>query len=139
MTENNVSLPNQKEEDLLGRVPFASQLAAAILNAKTPGAFTIGICGGHGSGKSSMLKMIAAKVAEAMPEQQDEAGVVMRFRPWNAGNFEQMTSAFFAQLSEHISTSTEDEELLRIGQKMERYSSGLSMLKLVPGDRKSVV
>ena len=133
MTENNVSLPNQKEEDLLGRVPFASQLAAAILNAKTPGAFTIGICGGHGSGKSSMLKMIAAKVAEAMPEQQDGAGVVMRFRPWNAGNFEQMTSAFFAQLSEHISTSTEDEELLRIGQKMERYSSGLSMLKLVPG------
>ena len=50
---------NLDKNDLLGAKPYAETLSEIISNSKTP--FTIGLFGGWGVGKSSIIKTIKDK------------------------------------------------------------------------------
>lgn len=72
------------EQDLLGRRDMARNLASLIVNARAGSSFRLGIYGGWGEGKTSILRMMAA----ALKEHAIESAFVL---PWMSPNSDQLT------------------------------------------------
>ena len=121
------------EEDLLGRSSFARQLADSILSIDLTDSFAIGICGKWGTGKTSVLNMMQKEIdSKGKNEDGSPKAIVMRFEPWNFSTCDQLLAQFFAQMIETVSIDVADESLRKVGTALERYSSGLDLLSLVP-------
>lgn len=56
ISDRPVEIP---DEDVLGRSPFARNIVDQILNTPDKGSLRIGIYGGWGEGKTSILRLIA--------------------------------------------------------------------------------
>jgi predicted KAP-like P-loop ATPase len=56
ISDRPVEIP---EEDILGRSPFAKSIADQIIHTPDKGSLRIGIYGGWGEGKTSILRLIA--------------------------------------------------------------------------------
>ena len=63
---------DQFEEDLLGRAPFARQLADSILSIDLTDSFAVGIYGKWGTGKTSVLNMMQKEIES---KAQNEDGI----------------------------------------------------------------
>ena len=75
---------NLNENDLLGAKPYAETLYEIIAHSKTP--FTIGLFGGWGVGKSSIIKTLEDKFNEnTKPEV-----AVFKYDAWNYFNEKQI-------------------------------------------------
>ena len=61
---------DQFEEDLLGRAPFARQLADSILSIDLTDSFAVGIYGKWGTGKTSVLNMMQKEI-ESKAQNED--------------------------------------------------------------------
>jgi len=111
-----------KEQDILGRARFATELAASISKSELSAGFAIGLYGEWGSGKTSVLNMVEEAIRE-----QDGDSVIVRFNPWLCSNAMQMIEQFFILLSEEIETVT------NIKDKITKYSKKyLQLVNLVP-------
>ena len=69
--------PASRDEDLLGRWPFAEKVARLAADAPDDWAVRIGIYGGWGDGKTTVLKMV-----KTIGEEQGQ--LVVEFNPWAA-------------------------------------------------------
>jgi predicted KAP-like P-loop ATPase len=71
-------------EDRLGRSDFAAALTEAIATVSGRDSFVIGIHGKWGTGKSSVLNLIAETI-DRRNKAAAEGGIlyVLRFNPWN--------------------------------------------------------
>jgi predicted KAP-like P-loop ATPase len=114
------------EEDRLGRAPFAKAMAAQILEAPALDSYVVAIMGPWGSGKTSIVNMIAEEV-----KLRSDA-VVMRFNPWIFSGTEQLVGFFFRELGAQFSELRSDR-LSAIGASLKRYA-GLfgSVVRFVP-------
>ena len=112
-------------EDLLGRAPYANAIAREILSAPKGEGFVVGLLGPWGSGKSSLLNLMARRL---------EAGgsVVVRFNPWLFSGTEQLIHIFFNELSAQLKLKR-DSSLKEIGTSLKQYGDLLSPLKYIPG------
>jgi pantothenate kinase-related protein Tda10 len=54
---------NPRQTDILGFAPIADTLYSVILD--TPAPFTIGLFGGWGSGKTTLMHMVRKRLADA--------------------------------------------------------------------------
>lgn len=129
-------------DDVLGREPFA-RLVAVQLRA-SPGSMVFGLIGSWGSGKTSVVNMVAeilnetdsaedtqtTETSSPSPET-DESTVILRFDPGLFSGTEQLVEHFFEELGAQF-VETEDSRLQSIGKLMSDYGPMLGSLRFLP-------
>jgi hypothetical protein len=116
-----------KKEDRLNRAPFAEALAEQIANSPGYGGVVFGLLGDFGSGKTSILNMVAETLKEDFGDP-----VVLWFNPWLFSGTEQLVGHFFEELAAQLLEEPNDR-LRRIGEALEQYGKLLGPLRYVPG------
>ena len=86
-----------RESDRLGRRAFAESIATHILDVSIDHGFTVAVTGEWGSGKTSVLNMVAETLKE-----RDGAVAVLSFNPWLFGGPTELVSRFFNELSAQL-------------------------------------
>lgn len=116
-----------RAEDTLGRVAFADALARQVAGADPAEEVVFGLVGPYGSGKTSLLNMLAEALGE------DHAGVVvLRFTPWMFTGTEHLVGVLFEELGAQL-LERPDDRLKRVGKALEAYGGVLGVLRVVPG------
>lgn len=102
MDNSNLSLATDtpikaREQDLIGRTPFAERLADILKSAAGPESLVIGLYGPWGSGKTSVINLV--ENALSRKDDDGKAGVsVVRFEPWNYLTAEQLLAQFLKEV-----------------------------------------
>lgn len=102
MDNSNLSLTTDtpikaREQDLIGRIPFAERLADILKSAAGPESLVIGLYGPWGSGKTSVINLV--ENALSRKDDDGKAGVsVVRFEPWNYLTAEQLLAQFLKEV-----------------------------------------
>lgn len=87
------------DEDKYGRKAIASSILDVVNNITCDESFVIGISGGWGSGKTSVLNLV---IEELGADDCADAVEVIRFNPWMASSQEQIIRLFFEELVQCI-------------------------------------
>jgi predicted KAP-like P-loop ATPase len=119
-------------DDLLGRDSFARSLAEAILNYDSSDNLVIGLFGEWGSGKTSVINMVAGYL-QSLPSPENIAPIVTKFNPWNFSDQNQLVGEFFRHLSHVLEKPDYAGKTKEAGEKLSLYSKFFSPLKFVPG------
>lgn len=90
------------EEDKYGRKAIASSILDVVNSITCNESFVIGISGGWGSGKTSILNLV---IEELSADDCADAVEVIRFNPWMASSQEQIIRLFFEELVQCIEGS----------------------------------
>ena len=100
-------------DDLLGRTPFVDEIVDLAITTPKEWVPRIGIYGSWGSGKTSVLNMIAERLGEAQH-------VVVRFNPWGFSDTDEM----FGALADAVLAAIEDQGAVikRFSRKGEKLS-----------------
>ena len=122
----------QPSDDRLGRTPFAEHLARALLEVESTDGFVFGVHGEWGSGKTSVLNLVAHFV-EAGPGVPSSDFVIVRFNPWWYGTDDDLLLRLLTAMSEAVGRHNPSEGLGRLGTVLMRLGSALSPLRYVPG------
>ena len=83
------------EQDELGRLGLARQIAEQVRRTPAAEGFVIGLLGPWGSGKTSILNLVTTTLEDEAPGEV----VVIRFNPWLFSGAEQLVTRFFSELS----------------------------------------
>ena len=90
-----------KEQDLIGRAPFAERLAEILKSAAGPEPLVIGLYGPWGSGKTSVINLVENVLSRK--DGNDKAGVsVVDFEPWNYLTAEQLLAQFLKEVGDAL-------------------------------------
>lgn len=87
------------KDDKFGRANFAKGLAEALIKVPNSEAFTVGLYGSWGSGKTSVIKIAEEYLAQKHPDDI----VIINFNPWLFTNVENLHIAFFGALAHGLS------------------------------------
>jgi len=112
------------KDDLLGRASFARQVASAMLAspADSKGSFAIGLFGGWGSGKTSVINM----VVEALEEKTGKhAPILIQFNPWQYPASDLLPGQLLHALAAELQKPSRSERLNKAGKAMEKYAAAL--------------
>lgn len=90
------------KKDKLGRLTFASQVAAGISELCSSDGLVLSVQGPWGSGKTTILNFIK-KALESLPD--DKGCDIVDFNPWMLGDERHLIEAFFSQLKDAVSKS----------------------------------
>lgn len=117
--------PIQKsEQDRLGRTTFAKYLARCILDHKNPESLVIGLYGGWGTGKTSIINLMIEEINFASSNMFDaERPIILNFSPWSYSGQNQLIYAFFRRLSSMLRQSPFLENKENIIRLLELYIS----------------
>ena len=105
MIINDLPILN-KSQDLLDRNRFASNIADTIMSINAENGFCISIQGPWGSGKSSVLNLIADDINENYIKNSDDPDnnpKIIYFSPWNYVTTEDLFKQFFYILADAFS------------------------------------
>lgn len=120
----NPDVPIQTaSDDVLGRHSFAEQLARAMINYNSPEAFTIGLYGPWGSGKTSVINLLEEELAK-----QSRDCIVVRFNPWMCSTPDQMIAQFFGVLAEAINPKSSGKKIETIQEQIELAQQTVELL-----------
>ena len=107
-----------RDDDLLGRWPFAERIARGIAAGKHSESIAVGILGGWGSGKTTILNFVETCLS-SYPHIQ-----TMRFNPWNFDSDSQLVQNYFRELASlfnrHLTTPVQ-----RVSKVLESYGDML--------------
>ena len=134
-TSANTLIPDQpitsSSQDRLGRLSIARAIAGQLCAYSDPDSLVIGINGPWGSGKSSLLNLIAEQLALTDVSGQNEP-IVVRFDPWNFASIEQLISMFFQSFWKAIGKDGSSRSRKRVKVGLEALSLVLSAGRLSP-------
>lgn len=116
-----------KAGDLLGRSLYSDSIAGYIRNLPFSHGFSIAVMGEWGSGKSSVLNMVAEVLAE---EGNDVA--VLRFNPWLFGGTPELLGRFYSELGAQLGQD-DSEKLKEIAKTLSKFGQSLAPLVPLPG------
>lgn len=89
-----------KDHDRLNRTVFAEYLARCILDHKRPDSLSIGLYGGPGSGKTSIIHLLVEELLSASANMlEDERPIILNFSPWSYSGQNRLIYHFFRRLS----------------------------------------
>lgn len=119
-------------DDLLNRRNFATLLAKSLMSLNTGDAFTIGLFGKWGTGKTSLVNMALHELESLQSTlNEDEKTIVVRFEPWNFTDANQLVSQFFVRIVNTF-RSKKDKRLNDIGNAIEKYSEAFGVASVIP-------
>jgi predicted KAP-like P-loop ATPase len=127
--------PVGRDGDQLGRRPFARLIARQIqVNRPTDG-LVVAVVGKWGSGKTSVLRMIAEELAEPLVMSGDTPSqtVVLQFNPWLFSGSEQLTAIFFVTLADQLRAQSGSDASTAVSERLRRYGAALGTLRALPG------
>jgi predicted KAP-like P-loop ATPase len=115
-----------RSEDLLGRVTFADRISDEVLRSPAARGFVIAVTGEWGSGKTSVLKLVAESVAEK--------AVTLWFNPWLFSTSEELVSRFFAEFAAQMA-GHQDQEVKNLAECIASYGKALAPVAqlILPG------
>ncbi|PHV21606.1 hypothetical protein CSQ92_00310 [Janthinobacterium sp. BJB446] len=136
----NISAPTYisdrpSELDALGRSHFAKSLARALSSVSASDGLVVGIEGGWGSGKSTIIGFTKRELAEY--DDGIAKPIVVDFNPWMVSNTGVLVDALVTQIAAAISLNPNlPEKAIKAGEKLLSYVGlikHLKYLKYVPG------
>jgi predicted KAP-like P-loop ATPase len=107
-------------EDLFERVRLAHALAVQATADLNGQGFVIGVSGPWGSGKTSLLNLMAAEVKES------ETGYIVRFDPWLFSSSEELVLRFLREVSGQL--GREERALAEAAARIGEYAQILAPL-----------
>lgn len=111
-------------QDRLGRATFAKYLVRCILDHKNPESLVIGLYGGWGTGKTSIINLMLEELRSASSNMfEDEQPIILNFSPWSYSGQNQLIYAFFRRLSSAIRQAIPLKNTDKIIQLLELYIS----------------
>jgi predicted KAP-like P-loop ATPase len=111
-------------EDRLGRTTFAKSLARSILDHKHPDSLVIGLYGGWGVGKTSIINLTLEELNYASSNMfDDERPIILNFSPWSYSGQQQLIYSFFRRLSSELRQCEYLENSQQIIHLLELYIS----------------
>ncbi len=114
-------------QDRLGRAQFARYLARCLLDHKDPDSMVVGLYGGWGVGKTSVINLVLEEINLAASNlADDEKPVILNFSPWSYSGQNQLIYSFFLRLSSVLRESTQLKNKDRIIYLLELYISFFS-------------
>ena len=111
------------EEDILGRGDFSRSLARAILRHKQQESFVIGLYGGWGFGKTSIINMALEHIDFVSKNVNKINPIIIKFSPWNFSEQNQLIFQFFKQLAYIFKQIDYSPELNEAGECMKEIAS----------------
>ena len=116
----------RREQDRLDRRSFAESIARQVRSVPAEHGFTIAVAGEWGSGKTSVLNM----VAEALEGDDDVA--ILHFNPWLFSSADDLVTRFFRELSAQLGRGR-SEKLKNVAKAVGELGQSLAPLSPVPG------
>lgn len=91
------------DQDRLGRTTFAKYLARCILDHKSIESLVIGLYGGWGVGKTSIINLMLEELRYAASNMlENEMPIILNFSPWSYSGQNQLIFSFFRRLSSEL-------------------------------------
>ncbi|MFJ5797421.1 KAP family P-loop NTPase fold protein [Streptomyces decoyicus] len=120
------------EDDLLNRSRLATAIADEVQAMNAKRGAVVAITGKWGTGKTSLLNLIANILRE------QEAVQVVEFNPWFFSGTDHLIRFFFDEMARQLSSERSRKRRLKdatasIAEKFNKYSASLSPLKFIPG------
>ena len=116
-----------REQDRLGRRSFAEAIARQVRAVPAEHGFTIAVVGEWGSGKTSVLNMVAETLEAGV-----DAVAVLRFNPWLFGSANDLVTRFFRELSVQLGQS-KSKRLKNVAKALSNLGRSLAPLSPVAG------
>lgn len=112
------------EQDRLGRNTFAKYLARCILDHTAPDSLVIGLYGGWGVGKTSVINLMLQELNYASSNMfDDEKPIILNFSAWSYSGQDQLIYSFFRRLSFELRNATYLAHADKIISLLELYIS----------------
>ena len=121
----------RREEDRLGRQSFAEAIAKQILAIPVENGLTLAVAGEWGSGKTSVLNMVAETLLDGC-----DSTAVLQFNPWLFSSAADLIPRFFGELSAQLNQGGLDGLRDVIAPLME-FGEALAPLIRYPAQRSS--
>lgn len=123
---------NTNTDDKLHRRGFAKLLANTLVNLDSKDAFTVGLFGKWGCGKTSLVNMTLEEIKEIQSKNEIQNKIIIvHFEPWNFTDTNQLLTQFFIRLANEFQNKG-DKTLTAIGKALEQYSEAFNLLNLIP-------
>ena len=119
------------ENDKLNRKSFSQQLAHAILSYTSQENFTIGLCGGWGTGKTSIINMVIEELTHETSNLPNKP-IIVKFNPWNYYDTPQLIRQFFNTIMTEIGINPASKKLKKVGSALEKYSEIFEYSQYIP-------
>ena len=117
----------RRQQDSLGRRSFAEAVARQVHAVPAEHGFTIAVVGEWGSGKTSVLNMVAETL-----EDDEDAPAVLRFNPWLFGGTNDLVTRFFRELSAQLGQDR-FERLKDVANALSELGQSLAPLSPIAG------
>ena len=132
---SNYSADRPAEQDSLGRSEFATHLAIALRTVCATDGLVVGIEGGWGTGKSTVIGFVKKALSEQ--KNSEVKVIVVDFNPWMVSNTGVLIEALVTQIAAAINLdSLSPEKAVKVGEKLLNYVGllrHLKYLKYLPG------
>ncbi len=114
----------KSDQDKLERSVFAKYLARCMLDHKDPASLVIGLYGGWGVGKTSVINLTLEELNFAATNMEDnEKPIILNFSAWSYSGQNQLIYSFFRRLSSALRSVPYLENSNRIIHLLELYVS----------------
>lgn len=110
--------------DRLNRGQFSKYLARCLLDHNDPESMVVGLYGGWGVGKTSIINMVIEELKFAASNLEDEQKpIILNFSPWSYSGQHQLIYSFFRRLSATLRDEPHLKDKDKIIHLLELYVS----------------
>lgn len=121
------------DEDLLGRKEFATHLGKAILSFDANDSIVVGLYGGWGTGKTSIINMTTNMINnEANKSPDNKKPLIIKFEPWLFQDDVNLINQFFTLLKEKLGLKEYAVLKEAIGDLIDEYSKVINIASIIP-------
>lgn len=112
------------EQDRLNRAVFAKYLARCMLDHHDSESLVVGLYGGWGAGKTSVINLVVEELNFAASNMEDEEKpIILNFSPWSYSGQHQLIYNFYRRLSSALRSVPYLTHSERIIHLLELYAS----------------
>lgn len=119
------------KQDKLSRTGFATTAVKALRHVTGQSGFVLSIEGEWGSGKTSVLALMEALLADRAVFQKEP--IVVHFNPWLVGDRDALLRQFLNAIASKLELTDNAGVGKRIAKELKAYGKVFDVLKLIPG------
>jgi len=126
-----LNMADALQQDKLSRTGFATTAVKALRHVTGQSGFVLSIEGEWGSGKTSVLSLMEALLAdrEVLPKEP----IVVHFNPWLVGDRDALLTQFLSAIASKLELTDNEGVGQRVAKELKAYSKVFDVLKLIPG------